>query len=90
MRRLLLLAVLVLGIGCSRSNDDVCADAIKQYEIAERVGDRTMSTAQAGVVAMMYLQLQDESGYRRWLNVQSMERLKMEKDARQMARLIAR
>jgi len=46
--------------------NQVTEDAIKQYEIAYRQGDKMQIYVQAGMVAAAYLQAQDEENYRKW------------------------
>ena len=44
----------------------VASDFEKQYEMAERSGDRMQMCVQAGMVAAAYMQANDDAGYRRW------------------------
>lgn len=44
----------------------VAADAVDQYNIAAREGDRMQICVQAGMVSAAYLQAQDEANYRAW------------------------
>ena len=44
----------------------VVADAVRQYQIAERQGDRMQICVQAGMVAAAFLQAKDESNYQTW------------------------
>jgi hypothetical protein len=55
----------------------VCSDAIEQYEIAVRQGDKIQIAVQAGFVSAAMLQAKDEEGYREWKAVQD----RAEKDA---------
>ena len=48
----------------------VAEDAVRQYEIAERQGDKMQIYVQAGLVSAAYLQAQDEANYRRWKEVE--------------------
>jgi len=48
----------------------VCSDAIEQYEIAVRQGDKIQIAVQAGFVSAAMLQAKDEEGYREWKAVQ--------------------
>ena len=45
---------------------DVARDAVTQYEIAKKQGDRIQICVQAGLVSAAYLQAKDEANYRRW------------------------
>jgi hypothetical protein len=44
----------------------VAEDAVKQYEIAKREGDKMQIYIQASLVAAAYLQANDEPNYRKW------------------------
>lgn len=55
-----------------RIEDRVASDAVHEYEIAARQGNRMQICVQAGMVAAAYLQAQDEPDYRTW---KSRERL---------------
>jgi hypothetical protein len=44
----------------------VAADAVTQYEIAQRNGSPMDACVQAGLVSAAYLQAQDEANYQRW------------------------
>lgn len=46
--------------------NQVVADAVKQYEIAKRNGTAMDICVQAGLVSASYLQAQDESNYSIW------------------------
>lgn len=47
--------------------EDYVADkAVKEYEIAERQGDKMQMYVQAGLCAAAFLQAQDEPNYRKW------------------------
>ena len=48
----------------------VAGDAIKQFEIAQRQGERVQTCMQAGVVVAAELQAQDEAGYTKWKNIE--------------------
>ena len=47
-------------------NNQVVADAVAQYEIAKRQGDKLQIAVQAGFVCAAYLQAKDEENYRKW------------------------
>ena len=44
----------------------VAADAVKQYQIAKRQGDKIQICVQAGLVTAALLQAKDEDDYREW------------------------
>jgi hypothetical protein len=44
----------------------VADDAVQQYEIAKRQGDKIQTYTQAGMVAAAYLQAKDEANYNKW------------------------
>ena len=44
----------------------VATDAVEQYRIAERQGDKMQICVQAGIVSAAYLQAKDEANYRIW------------------------
>jgi hypothetical protein len=46
--------------------NQVAADAVEEYRIAERQGDRMQICVQAGLVSAAFLQAKDESNYRNW------------------------
>jgi hypothetical protein len=74
------IAVFAALSGCIDMADiekQVCADAIEQYEIAVRQGDKIQIAVQAGFVSAAMLQAKDEEGYRKWKAVQDLA----EKDA---------
>lgn len=48
----------------------VADDAVAQYRIAERQGDKIQICVQAGFVSAAYLQAQDESNYQNWKNIE--------------------
>lgn len=52
---------------------DVAADAIEQYNIAKRNGSAIDAYVQAGIVVAAFLQLQDESNYQKWKQIQEEE-----------------
>ena len=47
-------------------HNQVAADAVKQYEIASRSGNKIDQCVHAGLVAAAYLQTQKESEYKTW------------------------
>lgn len=51
----------------------VAVDAVKQYEIARRQGERMQICVQAGFVSAAYLQAKDERSYQRWKGVESQD-----------------
>ena len=53
--------------------NQVATDAVKQYEIANRQGDKMQICVQAGFVSAAYLQAQNESSYRNWKDIQEMD-----------------
>ena len=50
--------------------DHVADDAVKEYEIAERQGDKMQMYVQAGLCAAAFLQAQDEPNYRKWKDIE--------------------
>lgn len=55
----------------SQIEDQVAVDAVKQYQIAERQGDRMQICVQAGLVAAAYLQAKNEASYNQWKKIQA-------------------
>jgi hypothetical protein len=51
--------------------NQVAEDAVKQYEIAKRQGDKTQIYVQAGMVAAAYLQAKDEENYKKWKDIET-------------------
>jgi hypothetical protein len=49
----------------------VSADAVEQYGIAKRQGDKVQICVQAGFVAAAFLQAKDEAQYRRWKDTEA-------------------
>jgi len=49
-----------------RIKNQVAADAIKQYDIAQREGNAMQTCVQASLVSAAFLQAHDESNYRQW------------------------
>ena len=66
------MAVLALGGALTAApamadiNRQVINDALEQYRIAERSGDKNQICVQAGFVAAAYLQAKDEANFRTW------------------------
>lgn len=52
-------------------HSQVASDAVQQYEIAKRQGDRIQICVQAGLVSAAYLQAKDEPNYQRWKQTES-------------------
>lgn len=48
----------------------VADDAVDQYNIVKRQGDKMQICVQAGVVSFAYLQAKDENNYRRWKSIE--------------------
>ena len=48
----------------------VADDAVKQFEIAERQGDKVQVCAQAGLVAAAELQAKDDAAYAKWKSIE--------------------
>ncbi|WP_183560657.1 hypothetical protein [Mucilaginibacter sp. SP1R1] len=48
----------------------VAQDAVDQYEIAKRQGDKMQIYTQASLVAAAYLQAKDEPNYNKWKLIQ--------------------
>lgn len=46
--------------------DQVCKDAVNEFLIAARQGDKMQMYAQAGFCCAAFLQVQDEANYRKW------------------------
>ncbi|HKQ48545.1 MAG TPA: hypothetical protein VJZ71_10780 [Phycisphaerae bacterium] len=57
----------------NKIEQQVAADAVKQYEIAKRSGTAIDAYVHAGLVAAAYLQAQDESNYRKWKAIEKQE-----------------
>jgi hypothetical protein len=53
--------------------NQVAADAVKQYEIAKNSGDAMDAYVQAGIVAAAYLQAKDELNYKKWKDIEKQE-----------------
>lgn len=50
--------------------NQVAEDAVKQYDIAKRQGDKVQIYVQAQMVAAAYLQAQDEANYNKWKEIE--------------------
>jgi len=57
----------------SHVEEDMLQQALAQYQIAWRSGDRVQSCAHAGIVAATYLQAKDEANYNQWLSIEKKE-----------------
>jgi len=72
-----LLIFLMVGAigGCYNEVEDiynqVALDAVDQYEIAKRQGDKISICVQAGLVSASYLQAKDEPNYIKWKKIES-------------------
>lgn len=51
----------------------VAADAVKQYEIAKRSGSAMDAYVHASLVAAAYLQAKDEPNYKKWKEIEKRE-----------------
>ncbi len=51
----------------------VAEDAVAQYEIAKRGGDKMQTCVQAGMVSAAYLQAKDEEKYNEWKATEKMD-----------------
>lgn len=47
-------------------HNQVAEDAVTQYEIAKRNGDKMTTCVQAGLVSAAYLQAKDEANFNKW------------------------
>jgi len=50
--------------------NQVAEDAVQQYRIAKRQGDKMQTYTQASLAAVAYLQAKDETNYIKWKAVQ--------------------
>nr|WP_199065041.1 hypothetical protein [Chromobacterium sp. ASV5] len=50
--------------------NQVAEDAVNQYDIAKRQGDKIQICVQAGFVVAAYLQAKDETNYQQWKDIQ--------------------
>ena len=53
--------------------NQVAADAVKQYEIAKKNGSAMDAYVHAGLVAAAYLQAKDEENYKKWKEIEKQE-----------------
>ena len=53
--------------------NQVANDAVQQYEIAKRGGDKMQTYVQASLVAAAYLQAKDEANYNKWKAIEKEE-----------------
>lgn len=81
-KTLLLIGSVVLLFSCAGSVEEqaksdiqdienqVAEDAVKQYEIAKRSGDKVEIYTHASLVAASYLQAKDEENYKKWKEIE--------------------
>jgi hypothetical protein len=50
--------------------DQVATDAVRQYQIADRQGDKIQICVQAGLVSAAYLQADDEAAFDHWKKIE--------------------
>lgn len=50
----------------AKIHDQVANDAVQQYEMAKRSGDKMQTCVQAGFVKAAYLQAKDEPAFQKW------------------------
>lgn len=50
----------------AKIHDQVAKDAVEQYEMAKRSGDKMQTCVQAGLVKAAYLQAKDEPAFQKW------------------------
>lgn len=53
--------------------NQVAADAVKQYEIAKRSGSAMDAYVQARMAAAAFLQANDEENYKKWKDIEAKE-----------------
>lgn len=53
--------------------NQVAADAVKQYEIAKRNGSAIDAFSAASMVCAAYLQAKDEANYKKWKEIEKQE-----------------
>ncbi len=53
-----------------RIENKVAEDAVKEYEIAKRQGDKMQIYVQASLVSAAYLQANDEENYKKWKDIE--------------------
>lgn len=51
-------------------SDQVAKDAVQQYEMAQRSGDKIQICVHAGMVSAAYMQAKDEVNYQNWLRTE--------------------
>jgi hypothetical protein len=56
-----------------RIHNQVAQDAVAQFEIAKRSGDKMQTCAHAGMVSAAFLQSKDETSYRKWQAIEKQE-----------------
>ncbi|PSL42799.1 hypothetical protein CLV51_11015 [Chitinophaga niastensis] len=54
----------------NKIENQVAEDAVKQYEIAKKQGDKMQTYVQASLVATAYLQAKDEVNYNKWKDIE--------------------
>lgn len=57
----------------SQVENEMVKQALAEYQIAWRSGDRVQSCVHAGIVAAAYLQAKDEANYNQWLSTEKKE-----------------
>lgn len=58
------------GVSLDDIKKQVADDAVNQYNIAKRQGDKIQICVQAGIVSAAYLQAEDEINYNKWKAVE--------------------
>ena len=53
--------------------DKVAQDAVQQYQIAKKQGDKIQVCVQAGLVSAAYLQAKNETEYNKWKTIEKQE-----------------
>ena len=59
-----------------RIEQQVAADAVREYEIVKRNGSAMEAYVHAGLVAAAYLQANDEANYQKWKKIERAEGLR--------------
>ncbi|MGN7824567.1 hypothetical protein ACTJJB_30875 [Chitinophaga sp. 22536] len=54
----------------NKMEHQVAEDAVQQYEIAKRQGDKMQTYLQASMVAQAYLEAKDEANYNKWKDIE--------------------
>lgn len=70
---------MIFGVGSEQllqqnmetAHNQVADDAVQQYQIAKRQGDRIQICVQAGMVTAAYLQAKDEASYQSWKSIEA-------------------